>query len=116
MTVNRDQVREMLLAVLDVLREALEQQSSAAHIAALSAALARMPIPRALEQSLTVDERILEMLQEDPRRIAWPVREWARILQCLVSTVHQTAAWKRILVAHALERAERLETRRAKGA
>jgi hypothetical protein len=42
----------------------------------------------------TVNQRMLEGLQEDPDRVNWSQREWALHLDCAPSAVAQTVTWK----------------------
>jgi hypothetical protein len=61
----------------------------------------------------TVNGRMLALLEQDPEVLNWSARKWAERLGCAVSSVHGTAAWKRIQTARALNQAGRLEQQRS---
>ena len=59
----------------------------------------------------TVNERMLAQLEADPERIGWSARKWASALDCTAGAVHAAPAWRRIMTARALNRAERVNRR-----
>lgn len=71
------------------------------------------PLP-SQRRPATVNERMLAMLEADPQRISWSARRWAAALECSPSTVTNTGAWRRLLTARALARAEATERRRGR--
>lgn len=51
------------------------------------------------ERRATINMLLLSMLEQDPNRVDWSVRQWAEELGCSIGTVARTAAWKRIQAA-----------------
>jgi hypothetical protein len=50
-----------------------------------------------------INERMLEMLQDDSSRVNWTARQWADHLGCSVSTVQGTRTWENILTTRKLQ-------------
>ena len=67
--------------------------------------------PTGERRPATVNERMLAQLEADPERIGWSARKWADALGCSPSTVTLTPAWRRLMTARALNRAQRTESR-----
>jgi len=53
-----------------------------------------------------INGRMLEELQGDSSRVNWTARQWAGRLDCSVSTVQGTTAWKNILTTRKLQAAD----------
>lgn len=61
----------------------------------------------------TVNQRMAEMIQEEPGRLSWPASEWAAQLGCTDAAVKQTATWKKtIRGARALQEVKQATRRR----
>src|SRR4051794_36138942 len=57
----------------------------------------RNPKGKASAKPASVNQRILEMLCEEPDRLAWPASKWADALECSAAAVKQTYAWKKAI-------------------
>ncbi len=61
----------------------------------------------------TVNQRLAEMIQEDPSRLSWSAREFAAQLGCSAPAVIQTETWTNtIRRARAMHEAKRADRRR----
>jgi hypothetical protein len=105
---GRDKWKAALLALRDRAEAAAEAQSDEGQGRG-SAAEAGMPA--GATRGKNINGRMLEMLQEDASRVGWPARKWADQLDCSVSTVQGTTAWKNILNTRKLEAVEAVNRR-----
>lgn len=64
-------------------------------------------IPEAPKSAGTVNARMLAIVESMPECIGWSARKWAKDLGCSSAAVTKTRAWKRILAARAVHRADR---------
>jgi hypothetical protein len=53
-----------------------------------------------------IDEKMMKKLLADPESVGWSARAWAEHLECSPSTIHETTAWKSVMCARALRKAE----------
>lgn len=63
----------------------------------------------------TVNARMLELMQKDPKVKGWTCQEWAKKLGCARSTVHGTETWKMLGQFRLEQKADRANDRRRNG-